>query len=867
MNPLPPPDRPVPYEWTALYKRSLLKVADLGGLALRGLIDDALSQGQALRQRMESANTERTSASVARLRQLDEAIEELDTHASLLCDAYPATLLGMLDATSKQQEIGGEMPMVLPQDPGLTDDQLVRWRLALSEGKRQIERGASASTLQDLAGIMSHLRGYERPLGQANPVQPDALVGALVKVGAATRVSTESRLLWLQLMTPTLGERVRGMLGGLVAKLQQALAAVSGDASLSSGLSVSDMPPGGSQSAALSTDAVAASDDEATRAYLQSSVKALKRLLNGELQDWNPTVKSRASAAAVAESRLAALRSTPSHPLAPMADDRELTAFAYTVPAALEMLSNNPAHVGTVIERLAGRSSQPAALVRSGRSVQPVFEATRPSLPPMLEPHAPPPGPVADSRFFDSALLDPADLLELSADQLRDVLREHAKNPGQLLGLEVVSMIIENMCTELQLLPPVQRVIQSLECPLMRLVMADPRFFSDSQHPARQLLSTIAARSTRYTSEDDPAFQAFVRPMQEMVAELQGVPMESAEPFAVTLEALLGIWGELQEGDEQQLEAAQRALLQAERRNRLASTVRDLIRARPDAEGVPADVLDFATGPWAQVIAMAQIHADDRRDHGGSAHEPPQHWQAVLPDLFWSVHLDQARRDTQRLVRLIPSLLSRLRAGLKTIKYPPPATNQFLEALMVWHQKALMGNIDGLAPAPGGEPQPLLDTVLPTGSSSAVHRSQGLYLAPDEVQAIGFIDSQVFLDSTLPKDDSSTPPAHDAAPLFSSKGPLLMALPADANAAHLAIGDWVDVATERHHLRGQLVWASPEGTMFMFTASNGRNHAMTRQTLDKLISQGHVHLMRFDKLFDHAVDAVVQTVLGQSGTR
>ncbi|HEX5570506.1 MAG TPA: DUF1631 family protein, partial [Ktedonobacterales bacterium] len=77
----------------------------------------------------------------------------------------------------------------------------------------------------------------------------------------------------------------------------------------------------------------------------------------------------------------------------------------------------------------------------------------------------------------------------------REALRHEAKRPAQALGLEVVHLMVDNLATDARLLPAVREVVRDLEPPLLRLALADPRFFSDRDHPARQLLQQLTQRS------------------------------------------------------------------------------------------------------------------------------------------------------------------------------------------------------------------------------------------------------------------------------------------------------------------------------------------------------------------------------------
>jgi hypothetical protein len=105
-----------------------------------------------------------------------------------------------------------------------------------------------------------------------------------------------------------------------------------------------------------------------------------------------------------------------------------------------------------------------------------------------------------------------------------------------------------------------------------------------------------------------------------------------------------------------------------------------------------------------------------------------------------------------------------------------------------------------------------------------------------------------------------------AHPVSSWDKEVLEPVPAGSDATHLAMGTWVDVTTDSNHMRAQLVWASPEGSMYMFTTTTGRNQSMTRATLDKLIEDEKLLLVPKQNVVDAALDAVAQSALNNSLT-
>ena len=61
--------------------------------------------------------------------------------------------------------------------------------------------------------------------------------------------------------------------------------------------------------------------------------------------------------------------------------------------------------------------------------------------------------------------------------------------------------------------------------------------------------------------------------------------------------------------------------------------------------------------------------------------------------------------------------------------------------------------------------------------------------------------------------------------------------------ADFVIGAWVELVTNGRVVRTQLTWASPHGTLFLFTAPDASTQSMTRRMRDKLAQEGALRVV------------------------
>lgn len=433
----------------------------------------------------------------------------------------------------------------------------------------------------------------------------------------------------------------------------------------------------------------------------------------------------------------------------------------------------------------------------------------------------------------------------LTVQQLHGLVSGSAQNVEQL-AQEVVNLIIANIAGDPRILPPVWQLVYELEPALLALARSDLNFFHDKQHPARLLLEEVVQHSFAYTSEDAPGFDAFLSHLRLALHEIDPARAHSPAPFAAAVERLRRHWSQAEQVREAQQQAAVQALQQAERRNELARQIAEHIRKQPDTVLVPDIVVEFACGPWTQVMAHAQIE--------GLVGRPgePDH-VALLEDLFWSVRPDQTRQQPGQLVKLIPQLVQGLRQGLARIHYPEDQAQHFFEQLFAIHQ----GGLDGVSAA--------------RSLRAASQPVSATWLAPEEARDSGFMDDM----AEAPREDfAATMPAE-----FPATQPMglidrelatdQMPLEQVAQGAGLALdqlrpGSWVELQVSGQWVRLQLAWVNEQATLCLFSSSNGSNHSMTRRMFDRLVGQDQLRLVSQGAVVERAFNAVAELAMRNS---
>lgn len=506
-------------------------------------------------------------------------------------------------------------------------------------------------------------------------------------------------------------------------------------------------------------------------------------------------------------------------------DAPQRAEFLHTVPASMGMLQEMK-QVDKLVERLEKRPRKAPA---------------------------PAPAAVADARAGpDSAAAEPPRL-------------------GKQLGEEVVRLMFDNLSQDGRLVNAYRHQLKAIEPAVLTLAQNDSRFFSDRNHPARQLLDCMTQRSLGFTNESDEGWHRFLASVEQSVRWLDGKPAE-ADTFDQLLERLQAHWAADDRAAKQRREEAARALLHVEQRSLLAQKLALDFAAQLEGQEVPEFVAEFLRNSWSQVVAEAQLSCVD-----GTA--DPFGYRALVDDLVWSVHKSTLqKRRLRKLAEMIPTLLTKLREGLRRIDYPPELTSHFFDNLVKIHSAWLQMGREMAARAQAevalaAEAARAAGQQVPDAPASefaeSIFDDAAIWLASHEAAHAGYLaqppaSGAMPLEAApaAPEPVEAAPPSTAPEPAAAPAPPASGALP--VNLGELRIGTWVELLVNGQWLRVQLTWATPHGTLFMFTSAQGTAHSMSRRMLERVRADGAIKVVAERNVVDEALDQVAKVALKNS---
>lgn len=701
--------------------------------------------------------------------QLGLCIKLLDEKAAALCARFPVLLRQAFEDKQAVSSQFGELALGELSHKQLEnmDENQVQERVEFARALQLVQSIAQQS-LNELNGCIGTLLGLAHVQPERNPLRPQTYLTVLQDVLLEAAVPIQVRITWTQHLASGLGDALKSSYSALAQKIKS--------------YGVLPLPSGEPEKQLVAARGQAAVHwkNGADETSQQPSVLTLNRLRE-LLADQTDSQQEVAPDEAVTQFAGALDWNVADTADASQTPDfaESTTDFASTVPAAFEALQN-------------------------------MNQADEEMLP-------------LSQRL--NTLMDKAG----QAESTRQMLRKGCQSSAQVLSFEVMVQMIDNLVNDTRLLKPIRDVIANLEPALLRLVLVDPRFFNNKQHPARRMLQEITQRGLVFGSADTPECARFIRSLHRYVNPLSRIQIDSAEPFDLALFNLNNMWSEQVIQSQQTVQQAMRVLNRVEERNLLAEKISANLDLIPEMRQVPAPVAEFLCGPWAQVIATAELN----NKTGGA--EDPGGYKNLVNLLLWSAQPELTRKDLGQLTKLVSRLLAKLREGLGLIDYPAVKTSLFFDALMKLHQQAF-------------RPAPDASTVAPRIDKTNLPGNHRHWLAPEEAKVSGFME----MPDDFPVDRPVPPPTQG------------VSAPSLPSLEKLVVGSWVEIAIQGSWQRSQLSWISPQRTMYLFTGVQGQTQSMTRPSLENLVHTQALRLVSEHSMVDSALDEVVHTAMRNS---
>ncbi|WP_342721022.1 DUF1631 domain-containing protein [Acidovorax sp. FHTAMBA] len=234
-------------------------------------------------------------------------------------------------------------------------------------------------------------------------------------------------------------------------------------------------------------------------------------------------------------------------------------------------------------------------------------------------------------------------------------LKKKAATAGEKAIIEVVALMFQSILAEDRIPPAVRVWFARLQVPVLRVALAEPEFFSNLNHPARQLIDRMGACVMGFdaTSINGSALEAEIRRVVQVIEQYPETGRRVFQLVYDEFEKFLAKFLTEKQATSRLVSVAQ----QVEQKETLAIQytieLRTMLRDMP----VRDEIREFLFKTWAEVLAMSAV-----RD--GPQHADTISLKRTAADLVWAASAKPNRSDRAQVIQNLPSLLQRLRQGL-----------------------------------------------------------------------------------------------------------------------------------------------------------------------------------------------------------
>ena len=253
--------------------------------------------------------------------------------------------------------------------------------------------------------------------------------------------------------------------------------------------------------------------------------------------------------------------------------------------------------------------------------------------------------------------------------------------------IDVVAMLFEFILEDEQIPAAVRGQLARLQIPFLKAAMLAPEMLHEPQYPARVLLNRMSSSAVGLDLAT-PVGAKLSQEMTRIVTKILHEFNDNVSLFRVCLAELEQFLTENLRNVDAKFALSVDALEAAEQSSAAKRSAGVPLQTLLEPLALDQRVSEFITQIWQPV--MSKEAADTSlKEH--------LRFRNTLPELVWSV---QAKRTSERneLMRLLPELVSWLKAGLASIHQPEYQSKQVLDQFVVMHMDVLRGPVGKRTP-------------------------------------------------------------------------------------------------------------------------------------------------------------------------
>lgn len=401
-----------------------------------------------------------------------------------------------------------------------------------------------------------------------------------------------------------------------------------------------------------------------------------------------------------------------------------------------------------------------------------------------------------------------AGVARVSADLRRRTtdLKNKAETKNEKAVIEIVALMFQAILQEDRIPPAIRVWFARLQMPVLRVALMEPDFFGTLDHPARQLIDRMGSCVMGFDASgiNGSALETEIKRIVQVIEQYpetgKRVYQLVYDEFQTFLAQFLTGRGSTQKvvGVAQQVELKETLTIQ------YTIEMRNMLKDMPVRESIR----QFLFKVWAEVLAVAAVRK-------GPQHEETLGLKKLATDLIWAASAKPNRSDRTRVIRDLPLILQKLRAGMTLLGVTPAEQEAYIKTVS-----------DTLADAFVSKTQAIPNEQIAAMAERLTHLED---FVSDEGMGDLPLDAQG-IEMMLGLDASNIDVVTDGG----SKPTAAML----AWAQELQVGAWFTLDHNGRVAQVQFVWRSERKHLNLFASSDGRSYLIQARRLAAYLQAG-----------------------------
>lgn len=428
------------------------------------------------------------------------------------------------------------------------------------------------------------------------------------------------------------------------------------------------------------------------------------------------------------------------------------------------------------------------------------------------------------------------------------------------MTIEIVAMLFDYIFDDKKVPDGIKALLGRLQIPVLKAAMLDQAFFSKRNHPTRRLLNMLGEAAAGWDMALDHTSPLYQK-VESLVQRILDTFEDNLAVFEETISDFEQFMAEQEKVTDALIEAATPLIVEKEAQaialEEAREAAEDAVRPRANDADIPEAVRTFLCQSWTGALSSAYLA-------GGAEGATWLEAVSTMDDLLWSVRPKATKEGREQLIKVLPSLLRRLKTGMERAQTEQTLREQFLSQLVKCHAAAVSAGFHGQDNA-ASSTAPALGTAVvlqfPKSRAAADQEVKLEILTPSPTHE-GLDVEEITIGSVgWEEDEGAEPSAAEDAEAATDR------LEIDEETARDVVGMLKPgmLVEFRHHgmepMQAKLKWISPLKGTFLFADRQGKRAAtMPRDKLEAAFRIGSAKLLDEAPLLDRAVDNVIETL-------